>query len=469
MNPDWFVLRPLRAPRLDHRHLNNAVEALAELTEGINPAGPAPSADRVEALRKRLRRGYAAGHSFDVSTDVPRRANLLLWLYLEDLASDSTRQRIPPISEAVAASILGPAGKLIRADLRRLATQLYFTHFDPVRIPCLSWLASRLSHAWHDADPERLDAAGLAWSTNAVSIFGQDAPDSVANHWHKGMTVTQLAQAWHIPEDGLFHRRLFESVILKRLRELPMSESDADLNELVIAEKAKIVWSGRELGAAAVEILINRSIAENNSLVPKDWAQLLVAYACDPRIPSQAERHRWWGWATSVQRDVAIRALSWMSLEEFIRLLEKSLVGTPQGYQFHDRRNLLEKLFKKGIVIEARLVIPQHMRGAVDKKTLETIQPSWLGGNQNTSFVCLRCIDNVFLIEGTHSFSLRGFVGADAFPIRRYWDSSPRVYGDTDFRVHETRCPIYQRHMGYRWVESFLDKLRQRRIEWNLD
>jgi hypothetical protein len=467
MRKDWFVLRPLRALRLDDGRIHSAIAVLGELTEGINPAGPAPSADRVAALRKQLRAGFKAGRSFDSSTDVPRRSNLLLWVYLEDLASDETKRRIYPFTEEVAISILGSSSGHLRPDLRRLATLLYFSHFGEDRIPGLNWLANRLRDAWQHADPQKLDDAGLTWHSRASLLFYEDAPRKVARRWQNNVTVSQLAQHFSIPEASLFHRQLYEEVILKRVEDLPASATDTDLNQLVVAEKERIVRGGRTLGSLAVEILINRSINEFRSVVPKNWARILVHYACDPRTPSKEARHRWWGWAITYKRDMAIRALSWMSLEEFIKLLEDSLTKESERRQFPKRRDLLIKLFDKGLVIEARLVLPSRMRTQLHRNTIEAIQPSWHSGDENTSIVCLRCTDDVFLIEGTHSFSLRGFIGPDSFPVRRYWDTEPRFYHHTDFRVQESRCTVYQRHQGDYWVENFLNQLRRRHVEWN--
>jgi hypothetical protein len=233
-------------------------------------------------------------------------------------------------------------------------------------------------------------------------------------------------------------------------------------------EKDRVLASGLRLGAAAVQILVNRSQQENHSLVPNCWSDQLVTFACDPRIPNNDLQSRWWGWATSSEKDVAIRALSKISLEEFIRLLEKSLVGTPQGHQFPARRNLLQKLFEKGLVIDARLVISSRIYQGLNAKTREVLGPSWLGGSQDTSFVCLRCTDDVYLIEGTHSFSLRGFIGADSFPIKGYWNSAPHQYLDSQFRVHEGKCQLYQRHQGRYWAWEFIQQLRRRHIEWEI-
>jgi hypothetical protein len=72
------------------------------------------------------------------------------------------------------------------------------------------------------------------------------------------------------------------------------------------------------------------------------------------------------------------------------------------------------------------------------------------------------------LIEGTHSFSLRGFIGLDAFPIKGYWDAPARQYTVPQFRVSESFCQIYQKHQGTYWAWEFIQQLRRRRIEWDI-
>jgi hypothetical protein len=72
----------------------------------------------------------------------------------------------------------------------------------------------------------------------------------------------------------------------------------------------------------------------------------------------------------------------------------------------------------------------------------------------------------LFLIEGTHDFGLRGFVGAKSFPIKEFWSWGKRTYDDRDFRVNRYDCDIYQAHNGD-WVTLFVQQLRGRHIEWS--
>lgn len=468
MSPDTFQLISPKPLRLDESGLQKAIVRLAKLTDGMESAGVNSSPDVLEELRKCLKMGLPKGRSFAECTAVKRRESRLLGLYLNDLSSPGAQTWLPPMNQDVAESILGKDPKTLKPHLRRLATQLYFTHYGLERLPCLELLCWILELAWMSAAPEKLDPVSKIWAENAHVLFAVDAPDKVAETWKSGMAVHELANHYEIHEGSLFRERLLEALILNRLRKLPLTGNNPELNEQVIAERNRVLASGLRLGAASVQILVNRSQHENHSIVPDSWSDQLITYACDPRIPNNEMQSRWWGWAKSSEKDVAIRALSKISLEEFIRLLEKSLVGTPQGHQFPARRNLLQKLFDKGLVIDARLVISSRIYQGLNAKTKEVLSPSWLGGSQDTSFVCLRCTDDVYLIEGTHSFSLRGFIGLEAFPIRGYWEGAPRQYLNSQFRVHETMCQIYQKHQGRYWAWEFIQQLRRRHIEWEI-
>jgi hypothetical protein len=201
--------------------------------------------------------------------------------------------------------------------------------------------------------------------------------------------------------------------------------------------------------------------------VPNAWKQQIVTYACDPRIPSQTEQVRWWGWATTKQRNIALRALTELTLRKFIALLRVSLEGTAAEGQFEKRADMLIHIFELGKVIDARLLVHENVFHTLPSQTRQVLKPfKTSGGQQHTSFICLKCSNDLYLIEGTHSFALRGFVGENRFPIPTLWQSAPGAhFHDSRCRVPEHTCDIFQRHTGD-WVWNFNYKLRQRRIEW---
>jgi hypothetical protein len=452
---------------LDGVMLQKAVSRVVKLTEGWEGVGTASFASLLDGFRKRMRAGLLKGQPLEECTNGRRREWLLLSLYLNDLGAEESRTWLPPLDKDLAVFILGDDPEKLKKHLRRLATQLYFTHYGRERLPCLESLCWMLELAWRSASREKLDPVSRVWADHAHILFAMDAPDKVAERWKPGMSVRELADDLHIHKGGQFRERLLESLILSRLRKLPLANNDLELNDLVISEKDRKLGSSLPLGAAAVKILVHRSQMENSSMVPENWSEQLVTYACDPRIPNSEMQSRWWGWATSSEKDVAIRALSKLSLQAFIKLLEQSLRGTDAEHQFPARSRMLLNLFKIGKVIDARLIVHKDLNHRLDPRTRNVLRPSWVsGGPQHTSFICLRCTDDVFLIEGTHSFALRGFIGPNAFPVRAFWSSGPKGYHDSEFRVTQMNCPIYQRHHTGDWIWDFLSQLRRRHIEW---
>jgi hypothetical protein len=299
-------------------------------------------------------------------------------------------------------------------------------------------------------------------------LFGVDAPRKVAGEWRSGESVDQLADRFGIPPDGEFRERLLEEVILKRVLSASREEIGKQLDGMVTGSKERQLRSGYPLGAEAVRILIDRSISEFQGRVPDGWREQIVTYSCDPRIPNLAEQSKWWGWASRMQKETALKALTELTLRQFIALLKASLGGTEAGEPFERRAEMLLQIFEMGKVIDARLVVHENTYQTLSPKIRQVLRPlQTSGGPQHTSFICLKCEDNVYLIEGTHNFALRGFLGEENFPIPRIWtDRSGFYYHDSNIRVQEHTCHFFQRHHTGDWRWDFDRQLQRRNISW---
>ena len=371
MNLPSLHLRSLSGPKLDEKALRLSVQRLSKVTAHLDESGTLPDDDLVAELRMRVRDGYARGESFDVYTSVSRRESRILSLYLMDLASQADRIQLPPFDKAVAISVLGHRSQKLKKHIRRQATQLFFTHFDEELLPCLEWIASRLQASWRIEEMHQVfDFVSRAFREHAGLLFNVEAPTAVAERWDQRESVDQLADRFGIPQGGKFRERLMGEVILRRLTLASHGAIPADLDDLVTKSKERPL-SGGPLGSEAVKILINRSTRECNGQVPAGWREQLVTYSCDPRVPNAAEQAKWWGWATPGEKDIAIRALSELTLQEFIKLLERSLRGTEKAHQFPERKRVLLKLFELGKVTEARLVVHQGLYNAMGSRTRE--------------------------------------------------------------------------------------------------
>lgn len=463
-------LEPLQALRLSSPMLEQKIRKLEKITSHLNGVGALDTPDQIAAVREKVRQGCESREAFADYTAFPRREARLLSLYHMDLSTKGDRVLLPPFDQGVVTSILGDWSRELKKHIRRQATLLYFTHFGEARIPAVNLLAKRLQDSWKSESEDRvLDNASKTYRTHADILFSADAPSKVAGEWYPGESVDQLADRFGVPPGGEFRERLLEEVILERVRSASADKTGKDLDGLVADARERRLSVGYPLGAEAVRILIDRSIAEFQGKVPAGWREQLVIYACDPRIPNPAEQSRWWGWASRLQRETALRALTELTLRQFIDLLRDSLGGTYAGEPFEKRADMLLKIFKLGKVIDARLAVHEDTFRTLSPKTRQVLRPlQTSGGPQHTSFICLKCENDVYLIEGTHSFALRGFLGEENFPIPRIWSNASGTYfHDSKFRVHEHTCDFYQRHHTGDWLWDFNHQLRQSNIPWH--
>jgi hypothetical protein len=465
MEFSFLKLRPPPPVRLGDAFLTPRLKRLEEITRKLPPP-VAISPSRLSDIRKIVRKGFEQDKQFESYTEFSRRESALLHLYLCDLHSLKDMEQLPPFDESVATSLLGRKGGKVKKHLLKQATNLFLFHYGLERIPALKWLAAWLKAGWESLGVNHTHGANTPYAKEIATLFVENAPAEVASQKRQSESIQQLAERFGIPVESQFMHRLIEESLLQRLREMPSSKPDSDLENLIIESKEKVFRTGHPIGSEAIRILIDRSIAEFSENVPPLWVELFLKFACHPEISSLADKGRWWGWATPAQLNVACRALQALTIDQFIELLENSL---PDKRQFIRRKILLKRLFEMGKIQNVRIVICDSVFRSLDRDVVRKMAPFRTGGGpQFTSFICLKCTDDVYLIEGTHSFALRGFVGEQRFPIKSFWTMPPRYFDDGYFRIHETQCDIYQVHHQGDWVEDFITKLRRHKnkIEW---
>lgn len=463
MDFDFLRLKPLRPLRLGDNLLTPSLRRLNSITKNFPPPGE-PPLPRLAEVRKRVRYGFQRKLPFEQYTDFPRRETILLHLYSNDLHREEDRQFLPPFDEAVASSLLGGKKSKVR---RELASRLFLTHFGEERIPCLCWLAEWLRTAWKAEYFEKQTGDISPYITNAETLFSVDSPEKVANERLQGESIEELLLRFKIPDASEFKDRLFEELVLCRLRTTPHNKIESDLEKLVIESKTKILINGYALGAEAVKILIKRTIKEFDNKVPPAWRDLFVGFACDPRTLNKVELSRWWGWATNQEKQIACNALIQWCLDEFLDQLQESLESDRE--QFEYRKDLLLSIVETGRAIDVRLVVNNGLFKKLDKKIHENLNPKKTkDSHKNISFICLKCIDNVFLVEGTSKFALRGFIGDKKFPVIGLWDNVLNIFSESSFRAHKDKCDIYVKHQGppHTWKWKFMQQLSEKNIEW---
>ena len=379
---------------------------------------------------------------------------LLLSLYIES----NGMEWLPALNDDIASDVLGTDGTSWTTTRRRQVVSLFFERFDTV--PALSYLATQLRSAF-DNRSTAYGAKEAAWKQHRKVIFQTDGHWKVAQSAKRGETLQQLMERYSLPVKGVFSGKLRQVFLLETLQRCPLGD-EPDVLQEIEKDREKPALDSLPLGAAALRIMVSRVDEEGCRQWPDKWRNWLVRLGCDPRMGrATAEGTKWWGWATDSQWNLAVQGIIGLSLKFFFDFLD----GTVSVHQWEERREFLETCFDAGKIIDARLVLNARCMQRLPLKMRDRWNTANLSATtEDTCIIALQCTDDIYLLEGTHSYSLRAF--HRTFPVKGFWERSTQHYTDSELRIHEDLCPVYVRHLGD-WVSKFHRQLQRKfRIEW---
>ena len=423
--------------------------------------------NRKEQMKRRLmERGKT--ETFEQATQEVGggRERLLLSLYLE-YAARSDASWLPAFDEEVAISVLGENGGEFHAGRRRQATLLFFTHFDRLPAPGLSRLCTQLVDAY-----DRMESVGhgpvAQWRNHRKVLFSPLGHESVARSSETSQTLPSLMERFAIPSDGRFAERLRQVFLLKAVEHCPLGKEIPALAEIE-SLKTERASASQLMGAATLQIMVQRVAKEGGRKWNGDWDKWITRLGCDPRHGrATAEGAKWWGWATDDELRLAQQGITGLTLRFFIEFLRRSLQGTDKEPQFALRARFLLRLYDSAKIDSARLALNWSAYQHLDRKYRDIWNVAHLSATTDeTSMICLKCVDDIFVIEGTHSFGLRMF--HRSFPIPGFWERPKQIYQDRELRISPGECPVFLRHdPSGNWIYGFFRHLRARfHVEWD--
>jgi hypothetical protein len=426
-------------------------------TDGVSPVFE----NRKEKLRRRLQGAAKPATELKKiqSTEVGWQ-RLLLSLYIESNGQDW----LPVFDDGVASDVLGDHGSVWNASRRRQAATLFFERFET--LPALPFLAKQLRSAFA-GNASGLGASGTIWAQHKNVIFQTDGPERIARTAKKGEALQQLMERHCIPHKGAFSAKLRQVYLLQALQRCPLGDEPEEFHQIEQSKSQPGVDAVTHfLGAAALRILVTRVENEAGQNWPEAWQKWIVRLGCDPRVGRVGEGVGWWNWASDAQLRLAQRGITGLTLRFFIQFLEQSLRDTEKEPQFALRSRFLLALFDAGKIQDTRLCLNkaqlQQMNGAIAANEIEH------GNYQHyvallsdttdkTSMICLKCVDDIFIVEGTHTFGLRVYRGS--FPIAGFWEGTRNTYQDRELRLG--RDFIAHDQWG-KWVGKFFAELRRK-------
>jgi hypothetical protein len=420
--------------------------------------------NRKEDLMRRLQRRSTTGDSFEQATDVVGRERLLLSLYLEYCGRTDSNW-LPPFNTEIARSLLGVAGENWHKGRRRQVALLFFTRFD--QLAALPFLCTRLAEAYAPPEPSESGPA-RTWHEQRSTVFDPAGPENIAKKIKREESFSQLMERFGVPNDGRFVEKLRQVFLLNEIKTAPLGKETSVFAEIETLKNERV--SGNLLmGAAALKIMVQRVAKEGGRKWCGDWPRWITGFGCDPRYGrASAEGAKWWGWATDTELRLAQQGITGLTLRFFIKFLRNSLSGTEMESQFTIRSRFLLALFEAGKIQHARLLLNGPAYQRLDRKYRDPWTVALLRGTTDqTNIVCLRCTDDIYIIEGTHTFGLRMF--HRNFPIDGFWERPSKAYQDKNLRISPVDCPVFLRHrQSGNWVNKFFDELHAKfHVEWS--
>ncbi|MCX8513138.1 MAG: EH signature domain-containing protein [Chthoniobacteraceae bacterium] len=464
-----FQLNDLPFPRIANLQLVGPTRVLQQIGSRnlakSNQGGSSPQfANRKEEMKQKLiRRGESI--SFEQATNEIGRERILISLYLEN-AARADAIWLPAFDESVARSVLGENSNSWHAGRIRQATLLFFTHFRQLPGSGLRHLCELLLSAYAGLESGEHGVFGR-WQEHRKVLFALDGDAQVSKAAGSTSSLTSLMERFAIPAEGRFAECLRQVFLLNSLRDAPLGNEISALGDIE-GLKTERASKSQLMGAAALQIMVQRVAREGNRKWIGDWPHWIVRLGCDPRYGrSSAEAAKWWGWATVDEISLAQQGVTGLTLKFFIEFLQKSLHGTKKEPHFKLRSRFLLGLYESGKIQSARLVFNLAVYQRLDKKYRDVWSVAHLKSTTDeTSMICLKCVDDIFIIEGTHTFGLRMF--HRNFPISGFWDAPEQTYQDRVLRVSPSACPMFLQHdSSGLWVARFFRELRDKfHVEW---
>ncbi len=465
-----LTLKHLPSLQIDDIILSKPIKTLQKITEINNQRfdqgfESKNFKNRKKELIEKLKFREKKGQSFEKASDVVGRQRLLLSMYIEYYGLQDS-EWLPLFDEKIAFLILGKDGTGYHIGRRRQVAVLFFTHFD--RLIAISIICSRLIESFStDRAGESSDKRIKTWYHHRRLLFTADGPANIASQAIESENFPALINRFEVPKQGRFAEKLRQIFLLNKIKSVNLGQEAQAFKEV---ENLREEQASENLlmGAAALQILIQRITKENRGKWIGSWPNWITRFGCDPRYGRRtAEGTKWWGWATDSELRLAMQGITGQTLRFFIEFLENSLKGTSRESQFDLRARFLISIFESQRIITARLALNRDDYYRLDPKYRDPMSISKLSGTTaQTSMICLECIDDIFIIEGTHTFGLRAF--HRRFPIEGFWDFPRNTYQDSEFRVSPKNCPIFIAHVtSGTWVKKFYTEIRSKfHVEW---
>ncbi len=290
-------------------------------------------------------------------------------------------------------------------------TQLFFARFDELGD---TWSFAEFLREQFRLNADRKFSQTLAlFAQHAETLFSIDGPAWVVEQARKdALPLETIASRLGLPMEsgGRFFTKCKNIYYLAPLKELQVGQDHEVLRELVRKDIYESAYeSDWLLGHKVVQVMVDRAARRQD--MPENWLRVILSIAGDPRVSKGAVNYRHW-WAILGDKYVKqVRQwLSGMDIELFLKVLEDHVEQSSDPdlkRMFPSRKRFLKGVFEKRLVKDARLFLGRRAQDYVRRHYRNKDIPAYSRVRHSSLSVIYLNIDGKYVVEGTHSFSLR--------------------------------------------------------------
>lgn len=450
---------------------NQCANRLAALTENVGKGGP--------DYKQRLAYLAEVGHKGDIATLKSSITRSIDVLAVCDLLNNDPQFLAQVKIQSDVMDCLLLDSSCLGLQILKSLVRLYFEKFETlVAFPDFESFCNFLSwqlQAFLLRNKRRQRNSAFLNLCRDAKLFFKPDPFAdllphIKNHF-QSMDSFLSNYSLDLYHNGDFVQQCELIYYIQVLENIPVGANHSILGQ-IIKNKDRMVCDsklGPRLGHAALRVLIDRSDA---SEVSQYWLDTIMEIAGDPRLPkSNISYQTWWALLGDSYAEKVIAWLSQSDLRLFLEVLQDSAQGNLSMERMYPRRKaFIEYLLDKKLITQTRLIFSGYAVEFVRRK-YGVRPPKWLqfacisgNSNNNTSFIYINLRNKAYMMEGTHTCSLR--ILSSISPNAQFTNYACKWFTDSECRTQFVRFVGHKSDQTFTTQHDIYDYWQDRAIKF---
>ena len=250
------------------------------------------------------------------------------------------------------------------------------------------------------------------YTIERLGLFSKNPVRAFAKYCLDNESVPELALkniGINLPVNSKFLRQTKIEILLNELRGLDYKQDNHYSRTIIQQNLHNLEYKSMDLtGHEIIRIILSSNLSVD---IHKNWTQLILSIASDPRSSKESRSYqKWWSRIEQNLIDRFIRILSHSEILLFLDAISEyaDSQNSEMSRMFESRKQLLVGLSIQNKIEKSRLFLPKNVSKSLRKENpkLDLSYICNLQGEKNKCIIYLKIGDN-HIIEGSHNCKIR--------------------------------------------------------------